>query len=343
VSGSNGVGKSNFYKALAMLKALADGSFAEFVADEGGMNSLMWAGPAGKKEPKRVACCVRHELFEYELEVGLVSQVPMDSTLFKTDPDIKQERLYVHYEGGRSLVATRKGPQVRLLDKDHNFEYYEFGLMDTESVLSQVREPDRFPFVALVRDELLKWRFFHEFDTGRSSMLRVPQVAFRSPFLAESGLNWISVLQTVKESGFDVEMEEVFSAAFPDRRMRILAEGNRLNLEIEDPTLQRGLALRELSDGTLRYLCLIAALMSAESPSLIVLNEPEMSLHESLYQPLAELIRTAANRTQLVVVTHASGLSDILEDQGKPIELAMEEGQTKLKEDLGVGRVWKFD
>jgi len=72
--------------------------------------------------------------------------------------------------------------------------------------------------------------------------------------------------------------------------------------------VHRPLEGRELSDGTLRYLCLVAALLSPRPAPLLVLNEPETSLHPDLFAPLAELILDAATRSQLLVTTHAEPL-----------------------------------
>jgi predicted ATPase len=76
--------------------------------------------------------------------------------------------------------------------------------------------------------------------------------------------------------------------------------------------LLRSLKAAELSDGTLRYLLLISALLSPRPPTLMILNEPETSLHQDLFAPLARLVAGAASRSQIFVVTHASPLPDSL-------------------------------
>ena len=68
----------------------------------------------------------------------------------------------------------------------------------------------------------------------------------------------------------------------------------------------RPLAGAELSDGTLRYLLLVAALLTPDPPPLLVLNEPETSLHPDLLPPLARLVRSAAERSQVMVVSHST-------------------------------------
>ena len=86
----------------------------------------------------------------------------------------------------------------------------------------------------------------------------------------------------------------------------------RFDLRLHGPGLLRPLSGAELSDGTLRYLLLIAALLSPRPPGLLVLNEPETSLHPELLPALARLMITAAERSQLLIITHSAALVDAL-------------------------------
>jgi len=92
----------------------------------------------------------------------------------------------------------------------------------------------------------------------------------------------------------------------------------------------RPLRAAELSDGTLRFLLWAAALLSPQAPSLMVVNEPETSLHPDLVRPLASLIRAAAAQTQVVVVTHSRALAEAAGDEAVEIELYKEWGETRI-------------
>ena len=96
--------------------------------------------------------------------------------------------------------------------------------------------------------------------------------------------------------------------------------------------LLRSLKAAELSDGTLRYLLLISALLSPRPPTLMILNEPETSLHQDLLAPLARLVAGAASRSQIFVVTHASPLADSLlaEADCRLFVLGKELGETRI-------------
>jgi predicted ATPase len=111
------------------------------------------------------------------------------------------------------------------------------------------------------------------------------------------------------------------------------------DLQLRQPGMLRSLRVAELSDGTVRFLLWAAALLSPQAPSLMVLNEPETSLHPDLVRPLASLIRTAAARTQVLVVTHSRSLLEFLDtaalekasdDRAIEIELYKEWGETRV-------------
>ena len=106
--------------------------------------------------------------------------------------------------------------------------------------------------------------------------------------------------------------DEAIADAFPGAGIEIVNTDGYFELEMQQHGLLRPLKAAELSDGTLRYLLLIAALLSPRPPSLMILNEPETSLHPDLLPPLARLIAQAAKRSQIVVVSHAVALVSAL-------------------------------
>jgi predicted ATPase len=120
--------------------------------------------------------------------------------------------------------------------------------------------------------------------------------------------------------------------AFPGSSIEIEAPQGRFNLFMHMPGIERPLDARELSDGTLRYLCLLAALLSPRPPALLVLNEPETSLHPDLLEPIAQLLAIAAERTQLLVTTHSDALGGFVQKLlgTKRIMLEKVEGETQV-------------
>ena len=349
VSGKNGVGKSNFYRAIKLVKALAEGRFSQALAGEGGMSSVMWAGaPRSVKKgekPKRIIIDMEHERYIYHMEVGLIAATPGDPTFFKLDPEVKVETLWMKTGKSKRVMAKRKSTRVEVRNQEGGMEMHEFEMRSTESLLSQIREPEKFPFVAMVRDLMVQWCFFHEFDTSARSPLRYPQVGYWSPSLEDDAGNLASALQTIREKRADGKVGRLFREAFPGMSLEILAKGDRFEVVVGQDELRRNLSATELSDGTLRFLCLLAALMSSGLSEFVVLNEPEMSLNEGVYPVLAELMKEASKKSQLLVVTHAEKLAELLkeDEEVKHVPLAMKEGATVPESHLGSGRVWVFE
>jgi predicted ATPase len=129
-------------------------------------------------------------------------------------------------------------------------------------------------------------------------------------------------------------VDSVVDRAFPGTRVLIeVGDGGLFRVRLRQPGMLRPIEAHEFSDGTLRFLLLAAALLSTRPPELLVLNEPETSLHVDLLPALGELIAAAAATTQLVVVTHARGLVDAIDSSADVTEHRLEKrlGETLLE------------
>jgi predicted ATPase len=354
VTGANGTGKSNLYRSLALLQRLAEGRFAEAIAQEGGMPSLVWSGPRLRNEPVRVSWALEHAFFRYHLECGLIPSLPSAptafltdpyTTAFRTDPDIKKEELTLHKGGKDHVVARRKGPRVELRRFDQGRETSHLSLHAPESMLAEARDAALHPGPAAAREIMLSWRFYHQFRTDAASSLRRPCVGSWSPVLAHDGSNLAATLRTLVENGRGHLLEEAVAKVFPDISWRAVDERNLFQLQILRPGLNRWLDASELSDGTLRYFCLCAALLTPKPPPLLVLNEPENSLHEDLMPGLAELIAQVPEETQILVVTHSQALAREIESRldCRRLDLVSHAGETRRSTDGDAKRVWVFE
>lgn len=348
IVGPNGCGKTNLYRSLVLLGAAARGQLARTLAAEGGMPSALWAGDRSRivkrNKPVRLRIEVRLEDgFEYELACGLPppgrGAIDPDlgevRTLFSLDPEVKEETL-LNRAGRRAVkLLQRKGPGATLRDESGKRVQYPLELGHSESVLAQLSEPYRYPELCMARDAFRGWRFYHQFRTDHGSPIREPQVAIQTEVLADDGVDLVCALQTIVELGLGREaLEEAIAFALPQItafRAEEVGDG-RLRLALEVAGLSRRMDARELSDGTLRYLCLVAALMSPRPPSVLALNEPETSLHPDLIAPLAGLLAGAAEHSQIWVTTHSRALAARVEQlTGEaPIELEMVEGETRI-------------
>ncbi|HYO52520.1 AAA family ATPase [Archangium sp.] len=331
VVGPNGSGKTNVYRALQLLLTAAEGTLARTLAEEGGMPSVLWAGPRKKGDPVRLTVGVRLEDLSYELSCGLV---PPPQGPFSLDPDVKEETVWVHEGKRRHVVAERRSQSVFARDAEGNRTTFAAQLWSGESVLAQISEPHRFPLLSAVRAELLRWRFYHHFRSDPASPLRHAQVGVRTPALAHDGRDLAAALMTIDNIGDDRALHAAVESAFPGSRLELDSEDGRFSFRMHMPGLLRPLEAAELSDGTLRYLCLLAALLSPRPPPFLALNEPETSLHPSLLPPLGRLIAAASRQGQVFVTTHARELATALEEHAgaSVLPLRKDGGATELVE-----------
>lgn len=285
---------------------------------------------------------ISHDDLQIEMECWMIPMVPGDPTMFKTDPDIKLEVL----KRANRMMAKRKGPAVVLRGADGKMAALPLPVHATESMISEVREWGSCPAVVAARETLLAWRFYHHFATDARSALRQTSVGFWSPVLDGDGGNLAANLQTLVECKRGGELNVLFEKAFPDCEWKAVDEMGKFQLRLLRPGLKRWLDASELSDGTLRFFCLCAALMATKPPPLLILNEPEASLHADLIEPLAELIGKASQDSQIIVVCHSKALVEALKEQCEPkvVDLVSFKGKTEEKDartDIG-GRVWNF-
>jgi predicted ATPase len=336
ITGANGCGKSNLYKSLYLLHVAAQGRFAQTLAEEGGMPSVLWAGPR-KKGSVRLTLGVAFDTgLSYSLSCGLPEINDLPSS-FRLDPLIKAETAsFREGKGVPSVLLERGRSGATIREASGRAVEFPMALGQSESALVQLSEPHRFPYLSVVRETLLNWRFYHGFRTDEQAPVRQPQIGVFTPALSHDGRDLAAALQTIIEIG---DVEGLFRAVrqgLGGATLEVLYppdNADRFRVRLQLPGILRPLEAWELSDGTLRYLCLLAALMSPRLPALLALNEPETSLHPELLEPLAARIVEASKRTQVWVTTHSTQLADILERMSgvSSTVLRKTDGETKVR------------
>ena len=349
VTGANGTGKSNLYRALRLLASAGDGDVVGSLARDGGLSSTLWAGPehvsramvdgsvpvqgTRRTGPISLRLGFATDTLGYLVDLG----IPQPSTtLFGRDPEIKREQIFAGaLAKPSSLLVDRHGPAVRV--RDGSWRPIGRTLGTSESILTEFSDADATPEVLRVRGQVRGWRFYDQFRTDREAPARAPQVGTRTPVLGHDGADLAAAVQTIIESGARDRLDAAIDDAFPGSVLRVRADDGVFRLELEQPGMLRPLSAGELSDGTLRYLLLVAALLTPRPPELMVLNEPETSLHGDLLPQLARLITAASADTQLVVVSHARPLIEAMLEAGEVHEhrLVKRLGETTV-EDQGL-------
>jgi predicted ATPase len=167
----------------------------------------------------------------------------------------------------------------------------------------------------MLREHIRRWRFYDQLRTDAAAPSRLPQIGTHTPVLGNDGADLAAALQTIAEIGESDALNDSVADAFPGASVSVTNSEGWFEVQMQQHGLLRPLKAAELSDGTLRYLLWVAALLTPRPPGLLVLNEPETSLHPDLLPALARLIARAADRSQVFVVSHATRLIDALQQQ----------------------------
>ena len=328
VTGANGTGKSSLYRALRLLGDAALNTVVASLAREGGLPSTLWAGP------EEIGRRVRQGEFDVEptvrqksvsLKLGFAGQPysycidmgypALAQAAFPLDPAIKRECIW---HGGiyrrASVLVDRRNRVVQIMSaKGEETEILTKDLSSTDSMLATIADPQRAPEMLAVRESIRSWRFYDGFRSDLASPARLNQIGTFTPVLSNDGADLAAALETIIQFGDAEALIRTVDDAFPGSRVEIEIQGGKFEVRLRQHGLLRPLSAAELSDGTLRFLLWTAALLTPRPPELMVLNEPETSLHPDLLPALARLIALASERTQVVVVSHAQPLVEALE------------------------------
>ncbi|MDD3265696.1 MAG: AAA family ATPase [Burkholderiales bacterium] len=314
ITGHNGSGKSNTYQALQLIQDAARGSFAERVVQEGGIPSLMWAGSSSLKRYNsrrniELILSIRDEESIYELRAGV--PIPVPGSMFLLDPEIKEEKIWLGDKKRPSALLVERISST-LISYNPKKEVTPLVLDTSESLLSQLRSPDHHPELFVWLNKILSWRFYHHFDVSKNSLIRQPHPCSRATILNNDGSNLIAAIRTIYEIGDEVLFKKYIANAFNGALIEITdpTMSSVFDLEFHQDGLYRPLSIRELSDGTLKFICLLTALLSPRPASVYILNEPEISLHMDLVDVLADLIVQVSDYSQIILITHSSKLKD---------------------------------
>lgn len=325
ITGANGSGKSNFYRALRLLAETASGGVVRALAREGGLASSYWAGPAElsrrmrsgeapvqgarNQKPKRLKLGFAADDFSYAIALGLPSPAGANHgqmSMFMLDPEVKRESIWVGNAYRQASALIERDASMMKVRREREWEILNIRIGAFDSIFRAVADPVATPEIFQLREAIQGWRFYDHFRTDSEAAARTPQLGTRTQALHHDGHDLAAALQTIREVGDSDALDAAIADAFPGARVDIDVQNDgRFALMFYQEGLLRPLMGSELSDGTLRYILWVAALLSPRPPPLMVLNEPETSLHPGLLAPLARLIANVAAQTQVWVISHA--------------------------------------
>jgi predicted ATPase len=196
----------------------------------------------------------------------------------------------------------------------------EAAVAEEETLLSMAAGPFTANHqIAQYQREMVLWSVYHDLHTNRDAVIRQPAVATAEKRVAPDGQNLVSVLHTLYQGDreFKREVNTAMRAAFGDEFEELIfppAADQRIQFRVRWKSLRREQPAADLSDGTLRFLFLLAVLANPDPPPLIAIDEPETGLHPSMLPIIAEYSCDAATRTQVILTTHSPAFLDAFKD-----------------------------
>lgn len=356
--GPNGGGKSNILDFLSFLSEAVNEKMQKAVLDRGGFQALAFAGGAEQIS------------WDLQFKLGPLGVFGLDEGPIHYKGGVKGIRHMFALEseeltrtkGGMPLVTVKKGKAIfrRMTHQavKGGDSSPEMQLMDSELAIAQVRDPQAYPTVDRLRHYIASWMIYGGFNTGLNAPIRQAQLASPERRLLPDGSNLTTVLYNLWNSheyrSKRDEISETLKTAYPhfeDLTFPAESQGKIILHWNDRHFKKRSFSATFLSDGTLRLLCLVTILLSPDPPPLICIDEPELGLHPSLLRLIADLLKDAAVRTQLVVATHSPQLvSDMAVDQVAIVE--SEKGATTINrlsdrpgldqwlKDFSLGELW---
>ncbi len=327
--GPNGAGKSNFIEALELLRALP-GDLSDAVRIGGTASEWLWKGshpPAPATICARLARAPAGGELTYRLSftqsnsrLEIVDESLEESV--KARPEASDVFFYYRYQNGHPVINVREVAKDERTGRQH-FErkLKREDINPEQSVLSQRKDPDLYPELTRVAREFGRIQIFREWSFGRSAMLRQPQPANLPvdsvlPNLVNLGL----VLNNLEHGDGWPRFTELMQRFLPRfSRLTTKVEGGSVQIFLHETGLRTPIPATRLSDGTIRFMALLAILLSAGSCPLLCIEEPELGVHPDALTLLAELLVEAAGKTQVVVTTHSDGLVSALSEQADSV------------------------
>lgn len=337
--GPNGSGKSNLLEAISLLRS-APKDLSAPVKEAGGVSDWLWKGAKSPtatieaviRNPEQDEMPIRHS-FSF-VEHGKRFEVTRERIENK-DAFSGFDDPFFFYRNDRGHIRLKEKPQYGATDKleeeGKERQLPRETINPEESVLSQVRDPERYPVLSYLADTYARFRLYREWTFGRYTVPRQAQKAdLPKEYLLESYENLALVLNYLRRH-VRKELVGALSSLYPEiKDFEIDIGGGWVQLLMTEG--EYSIPATRLSDGTLRYLCLLAILCHPDPPPLVCIEEPELGLHPDVLPNLAKLMLLASERCQLIVTTHSDILVDALTETPESVIICeKQDGRTRMQ------------
>ncbi|MDZ8029009.1 MAG: AAA family ATPase [Nostoc sp. DedQUE11] len=307
--GANGVGKTSLLEIFSLLAASANAQLGTKISELGGLSDIMTRDRANNIAISLSMNVPGHAPLDYRLEVapkGLAYEITLETLTQQNNRYVSEPFKHIDSRGLDVRYFNTEDQKLLRPNWEHN---------PLETSLAQV--PKMYQEPENLRKKLASCTFYAALNVASKSPVRLPQSMRPVTLPGSNGEDLVSCLYYLRETDsqrFEI-IEDTLAAAFPDfERLSFppVAAGT-LAMTWKDKSFFKPLYMHQLSEGTLRFLWLVTLLQSPDLTAVTLIDEPEVSLHPELLRLLADLMREASQRTQLIVATHSDRLIRFLE------------------------------
>lgn len=321
IIGPNGTGKSNLLRFLEMISCSSGGKLSNHIQKAGGMDPLLWDGTANNislrmiTTPLQAQRNVERESLQYELNISRLGR----SSTYRIDHELlaKYDIQQVEQHQMPFKFLERQGTRNRIFDAEQRtLVAPDDAIAEEETLLSVAGGPfSPNPYIVAFQRELTDWVIYHDVHVNQDAPIRQAIVTKTDKRVQPDGQNLVNVLHTLYagDREFKKNVHYAMRAAFGEDFEELVfppAADERIQLRIRWKSLQREQSVSELSDGTMRFLLLLAILASPASAPLIAIDEPEVGLHPAMFAIIADYAEEASERSQIIFTTHSPSFLD---------------------------------
>jgi len=313
--GPNAVGKSNLIDVISLLQAAPTG-LAPAILRGGGIRQWLWLGD-DLPVTATIECDMRLRSGRQVGPLFYQLQILGDANGYV----IAGEELAKRVGRKTTRYFSRASGDANVFDHGVDSPSTPMSVSPGQSVLSQFKNPADLTPITAVGREFAEIRIFREFRTGPGSMVRQGiSTTMPKDSLQDGADNLAMVLQDLSFRDLDGRINqylERFCERFNDVKVEI--DGGQARTYLSETGLKGKISSSRMSDGTLKFISLLAALFHPKAPPLMCIEEPELGLHPDAMQIVADALLEASEAMQLIVTTHSDALVDALTDRPEAV------------------------
>lgn len=362
--GINGAGKSNLIKAFRLLKAtLAEGELEELIINKwGGFDAIYFKGREDGETPSfTILFEFDHEVIKeygykfqepvyYKIQIKKVSGTQNYAVKEKFGTHPSWQDGYQYFSANNGKGWAREGERT---DQQHSVKYSLDTLSD--SMLSQLKDTDRYPQISTLRKAIADISIYTYFNTTETSPIRKPAAPTTATKLIADGsnlpqlLNWINI----NYKKYYKKIKNSLNSINPNiTDINFHPISTNIELLLEEEELNSAVHVAHVSDGTLRFLCLMAIVHNPKRGRFVCIDEPEVGLHPDMICEIMEAMEEASDKTQFLITTHSelvlnqTTIDNVIvcekdENNATSIKTFRSEEYRKWAADYSTGNLWR--